>query len=114
MLHELFKNKGSPAIDKNYRDVSIASHMPKVVTKHIRRVLMPDLDQHILSAQWGSGHNGGETAIAHLYARNMIHIAQRDKLSLSMIFTDITTVPVRPRWAVTKLMRKMTKRSDAY
>ena len=38
-----------------------------------------------------SGLNGGETAIAHLYARNLSHIAQNSKCSVALLFVDISS-----------------------
>ena len=91
MLHELYKQKGATTDMSNYRDVSIANHLPKLVTRHIRRALMGDFEDKVLTTQWGSGIHGGETAVAHLYIRNCIDIARRAGHSIALLFLDIHT-----------------------
>ena len=90
-MHYLYKNKGIMQLVDNYRDVTIADNTPKIVTKHVRRNLLPTFQSGSLSTQWGSGLNGGETAITHLYVRNLVHIAQASNKSLALLFLDIST-----------------------
>ena len=59
--------------------------------KHVRKSLLPIFSSVVLPSQWGSGLNGGETAICHLYLRNLVDIAFRDRVCLSCLFVDIVT-----------------------
>ena len=62
MISELFKNKGSPSILKNYRDVMLADFSGKGATKLIRAQILPYVNKLVGNYQYGSGLNGGETA----------------------------------------------------
>jgi len=91
VLCELFKNKGSPSIISNYRDICISDSSAKVLGKLVRHALLPAARGFALESQWGSGLHGGETAITHLYVRNLYHIARVTGQSLSLLFLDITS-----------------------
>ena len=58
MIHALHK-KGVTTCLSNFRDVSIANHLPKLLTRHIRKTLIDPFNRKILSTQWGSGAHGG-------------------------------------------------------
>ena len=88
---ELFKNKGSPSIIANYRDICISDNPAKTLGKFVRHALLPAAKGYALESQWGSGLHGGETAITHLYVRNLYHMARVSGKSLSLIFLDISS-----------------------
>jgi len=89
MLCELFKNKGSPSVCGNYRDILLADDSAKAVSKLIRQRLLPLAAKLVKRTQFGGGLNGGETAFAHLYVRLVIDWAINSSTSCSIIFLDV-------------------------
>ena len=72
MAAALFKGKGSATDMSNYRDILLGNDNGKAFSGHVRRVIRPLVSFPSLGSQYGSGLNGGETAIAHLYMRSVI------------------------------------------
>ena len=89
MLHELFKQKGTTTDPMNYRDVSICAQSSKVFGKHLRKCIQGSCDEVLLESQWGSGRNGGDTNITHLYVHMLFNLGEKQGLSTSITFLDI-------------------------
>ena len=64
----------------------MATHTPKLVGRHVRTEVLPDLTPSLLLSQCGSGMNGGESAAAHLYIRNLMDLARLANISVSYVF----------------------------
>lgn len=67
-MQKLLK-KGSEANRRNYRDIVPVDDCGKSVSKHIRKNTLPLVGELTSNTQYGSGLNGGKTAVAHLHAR---------------------------------------------
>ena len=82
----LFKGKGSPALIENHRDIMLGNDNGKTFADRVRQNII-HLVRHIsLSSQFGSGLNGGETSMAHVYIRSIIDLSKHANLSaLSLI-----------------------------
>ena len=63
------RNKVAPGIFKFYRDVMLSDCSGKSSVKLVRGQFMPFGATLVGKIQFGSGFNGGETAVAHLYIR---------------------------------------------
>ena len=90
-LQELFK-KGSESNKKDFRDGVLADDSGKSVSKYIRTNVLPLVDNLTSNTQYGSGLNGGETAIAHLHARLFLEAAIHSKpnRSSAIFFLDVS------------------------
>ena len=106
MLVALFKNKGSPTICGNYRDILLADDSGKSVGKLIRSRLLPAASSLSVSTQFGGGMHGGETAFAHLYLRLMIDAALNSATSCSICFFDVVA-------AFAQMLRRIVFNTDA-
>jgi hypothetical protein len=106
MLCELFKNKGTPSVCGNYRDILLADDAGKSVAKLIRKRLLPHAVALSVSTQFGGGFNGGETAFANLYLRLLIDAAACQRTSCSIIFLDVVA-------AFAQMLRRIVFNVDA-
>ena len=89
MLIELFKNKGSPSLRTNYRDILLANDDGKGEGKLLRRRFLKFAMAISHDTQFGGGFHGGETAFAHLYMRLLIDSAIANKTSCSAVYFDV-------------------------
>jgi hypothetical protein len=91
MVAALYKGKGSATDIKNYRDIMLGNDNGKAFGVHIRRAILPLAKCLSLETQYGSGMNGGETAVAHLYLRIIMHASKTAGLSSAVLFVDVSS-----------------------
>ena len=89
MICDLFKNKGSPALIRSYRDILLMDDDGKGVQRLVRKRLFPIANAICVDSQFGGGLNGGETAIAHLYLRMFVDFINNSSTSGAIVFYDV-------------------------
>jgi hypothetical protein len=89
MLHELYKGKGLHSQCSSYRDIHLSDDTAKTFGRIIRNFLQPDLAAYSVSTQWGSGLNGGDTAVAHLAVRTLLELGNAYGTTCGLLFMDL-------------------------
>ena len=89
MVAALFKGKGSSAICENYRDILLADDNGKDFSAHLRHHMLPIVRHMAWGTQFGSGLNGGETCMAHLYIRTAFELCSHANVSAAVLFLDV-------------------------
>ena len=92
LLHADFKfNSSDPSASvlSNYRDICLGNIPFKRVSLFVRKKLAPFAHNFSRSTQFGSGFNGGETALGHLILRIFIDVCRFEHCSGSILFIDI-------------------------
>ena len=87
----LFKGKGSQSTISSYRDIFLGDYDGKGFTKIIRKTLLPMASSIVGYTQFGSGFNGGETAIAHLVLRLHFDVCKMYQTPGSSLFLDVVS-----------------------
>ena len=90
-IHEIYKGKGLQKLASNYRDVTIASEFAKSFGSLLRPRMLPIVEKIAGTSQFGSGLNTGATDVAHVLVRAYTDVAQLLKLSLGLLFVDLST-----------------------
>ena len=90
-LYALFKEKGSPNYAASYRDILLSSDVGKTIQQASRGALVQDSQNNSVQTQYGSGLNHGTTTNTHLYVKSLVDIAEKQKVSISLIFADVKT-----------------------
>jgi len=91
MIHEVYKMKGPMHLCSSFRDVLLANDSGKHICKRIRSKVMPWASRLVNSTQFGGGFNGGETSMAHLYARLCMQACRASDTSCGILFLDVVT-----------------------
>ena len=90
-VHEIYKGKGPQQHASSYRDVTISSEFAKAFGSLLRPRMLPVIAELAGDTQFGSGLNAGATDVAHLLVRAYVDVAQILKLSLCLLFVDLST-----------------------
>ena len=91
LVAALFKGKGSPSLTSNHRDIMLGSDSGKSFVGHVRSCILRMVKYMSVDTQFGSGMNGGESAMAHLYVRCVIDAAKFLKCGMSILYMDVAT-----------------------
>jgi len=91
MVHEIYKNKGPRHLRSSFRDVLLANDSGKLVSKHLRRNLVPRAKLLVHASQFGGGFNGGETAFTNLSIRCAADLCKSQGLSFSALYVDVVS-----------------------
>ena len=91
LLAYLSKHNGSGIFKNNYRDINLGDNSGKNIIKLIRRGIIPIIKDIVGNSQRGSGFNGGETAIIHLYLQLITEYFISNKKSGANAFLDVAS-----------------------
>ena len=91
MIAALFKGKGSSSLSPGSRDILLTDDCGKSLMVHARGIILPSVRHMSLATQYGSGMNGGETALAHMHVRQCFELAKTANQSGAVLFLDVST-----------------------